>query len=89
MTFHVGQKVVCVDASLPPNPWHRKHPLVLRQIYTVSEIAPPPAWEPQCSSLGIDGSGRVWECWRFRPIVSRKTDISIFTRMLTDGTVDA
>ena len=33
--FSVGQKVICVDASLPANPWHRQHPLVLRRIYVV------------------------------------------------------
>lgn len=75
MTFNVNQKVVCVDASLPANPWHCQHPLVDRQIYVVHALA-----GPEC--IDIDGSGRAWQNWRFRPLVESKTDISIFTEIL-------
>jgi hypothetical protein len=75
MTFRVGQKVVCVDASLPANPWHRQHPLVLKQIYVVRHCF--------VKCIDIDDSRRGWQNWRFRPLVERKTDISIFTKMLT------
>jgi Cu2+-containing amine oxidase len=74
MTFHVGQKVVCVDATLPANPWHREHPLVLKRIYVVQHCF------VEC--IDIDGSRRGWQNWRFRPVVEKRTDISIFTAML-------
>lgn len=77
MIFRVDQEVVCIDAGLPANPWHRQYPLVLKQIYVVRSLA-----GPYC--IDIDGSGRAWQNWRFRPLVGCKTDISIFTRML-DG----
>lgn len=73
--FQVGQKVVCLDDSLPANPWHRQHPLVLKKIYVVEHCF------EKC--IDIDGSRRGWQNWRFRPIVEKKTDISIFTAMLT------
>jgi hypothetical protein len=75
MMFQVGQKVVCVDASLPANPWHCQHPLIDRQIYEVQALAGP-------HYIDIDGSGRAWQNWRFRPLVERKTDISVFTEIL-------
>ena len=78
MTFRVNQKVVCVDA-------HGSFgKLRDGQIYTVSDMGMfigfylidlaevetevPHAWFPR----------------RFRPLVESKTDISIFTKMLTD-----
>lgn len=82
MTFRVGQKVVCVDASLPANPWHCQHPLVKDRIYTVQSLE-----GPKC--IDIDGSRRAWQNWRFRPLVARKTDISIFTAMLKPSKVKA
>lgn len=80
--FRVGQKVVCVDASLPANPWHRQFPLVLEQIYVVRSLQ-------GFACIDIDGSCRAWQNWRFRPLVERKTDISIFTKMLTGKKVRA
>lgn len=78
MIFHTGQRVVCVDASLPPNPEHRAHPLIRGKLYCihhVSHVAMKPCFD-------IDGSGRLWEHFRFRIPPERRTDISIFTRML-------
>lgn len=79
MSFQVGQKVACVDASLPANPWHREHPLVDRQIYVVEALA-----GPHC--IDIDGSGRAWQNWRFRPLVETKTDISFAHEILRKAT---
>jgi hypothetical protein len=76
MSFHIGQKIVCVDASPPANPWHRAHPLILNKIYIVQSLE-----GPFC--IGIDSSGRAWQNWRFRPLVERKTDITIFEQLLT------
>lgn len=67
--FKVGQKVACVDDSLPANPWHRQYPLVKNQIYFVCSIE-----GPYC--ISIDSSGRAWQNYRFRPLVENKTDTS-------------
>jgi hypothetical protein len=75
MSFHVGQKVVCIDASLPANPWHRANPLTKGRIYVVRHLF--------VKCIDIDDSQRGWQNWRFRPVVETKTDISIFTEMLT------
>jgi hypothetical protein len=82
MSFIVGQKVVCVDASLPNNLWHCAHPLVDRQIYIVRGLAGP-------NYIDIDGSGRAWQNWRFRPVVARKTDISFAHEILRKATAPA
>jgi hypothetical protein len=74
--FHVGQKVVCVDASLPANKWHCTYPLVKNRIYVVHSLT------NGIGCIDIDGSGRAWQNWRFRPIVERKTSITIFEKML-------
>lgn len=90
MTFRVGQKVVCVDASGLPSFMAK---LIEGKIYTVRgfvlgicrdwsigdgvtlmEMKNPPT--PCGQENGFDPS-------RFRPIVDRTTDISIFTAMLT------
>jgi hypothetical protein len=78
MTFHVGQKVVCVDDSLPANPWHRAYPLIKDAIYVVRGLCP----NCDCGCIRIDPSQRLWDSWRFRPLEERKTDISIFTALL-------
>lgn len=83
MTFRVGQKVVCVDG----NHWmplrHSEY-VVEGRIYTVSEVD-----SGGVNVVGIRpdpfplGEGNyVWDSARFRPIVERKTDISVFTEML-------
>lgn len=94
--FRVGQKVVCVNdqprlielfpyrAGLPTN-------LQSGQIYTITGTTVDDSGEPGVylaeakSSLRPfrDGRERSFWCGRFRPIVERKTDISIFTEMLT------
>jgi hypothetical protein len=74
MMFHVGQPVECIDASLPANPWHREHPLVLHKIYIVQHLF--------VKCIDIDGSRRGWQNWRFRPIVERKTDIGFAHEIL-------
>jgi hypothetical protein len=93
MNFHVGQKVVCVDSGAAAD--GVVMPLVKGCIYTVTglkmasnglgvflaEVAPPerPGFSP------------TFRVSRFRPIVEKKTDISIFTAMLNPSkrSVDA
>lgn len=81
MAFFIGQKVVRVAPSLY---------LEQGQVYEIVGFAPvvnkslPPGLilkghEP---NRRRDGSLRGWNPVRFRPVVERKTDISIFTAML-------
>ncbi|NTG07210.1 hypothetical protein [Rhizobium rhizogenes] len=79
--FRVGQKVVFVNAETPANPWHQKNPLVLGKVYTIHWIFD---FGPKFGvALDVDGSGRGWQHWRFRPVSERKTDIFVFKALLT------
>lgn len=80
--FHVGQKVVCVDAS--PDLNGEPTPAALNTVYTVDGID---ACGPHCCGLILAEVplhlGRWSHCsMRFRPIVERKTDISVFHKIL-------
>jgi hypothetical protein len=89
MTFQVGQRVVCVDASA--NPEYGHNGLIEGRIYVVrgirSEIPNPPHWGVYIE--GIPGHWRLpvgeipFHPRRFRPIAERKTDISVFEELLT------
>jgi hypothetical protein len=80
-------KVEKFEVGEDPNP-ERRHPLV-GHVYEVSDVLESPLrWRGE-TVLGLVGVPGLHRAIRFRPIVSRKTDISIFTRMLTDKTVDA
>lgn len=92
MAFRVGQKVVCIDdenfarldivSDLP-----RKG-----RVYTVAwygcrptDLGVPGVFLRELKS-GICPTHKVtvaWRATRFRPVVERKTDISIFTAMLS------
>lgn len=81
MTFRVGQKVVCVLAE----GWRY---LKNGAIYTVLKTS---AFDGDAEFMVVDcqeGGGQYRKV-RFRPIVERKTDISVFTKMLTPQGVDA
>jgi hypothetical protein len=77
MMFRIGQKVVCVDISGVEDEGLR-----LKE-YTVTASA-------VCLGrpfIGVDGMSiyndpSPWRASRFRPIASRKTDISVFRAML-------
>lgn len=83
--FHVGQKVVCVDDS-PVALWPA--PFKKGEIVTVSG----PSNSPNCIRLVEypEGSGPAagYYASRFRPLVEKKTDISVFTEILKRETVD-
>lgn len=93
MMFREGQKVQCIDAGDDGTP------LILNAIYTIRKITPP----FQCRWRGVVGiHSSVWlhevnpsEDYfgfcdqRFKPIDERKTDISIFQRMLVTEKADA
>lgn len=91
MAFHVGQKVVCIS-DFP------EIPQIIRpekgRIYTVRallDIGTEPSlrvFEIKNAPMNysnINGSIEpAFVMHAFRPLVARKTDISIFTKMLTD-----
>ena len=94
MNFYVGQKVVCVDDAARPTAglgWSFKKPNVhIGEVYTIG------GFENGGGELGVyllevvsnyppfprSGLSRSFYPDRFRPVVERKTDISIFTAML-------
>ncbi|TAL43816.1 MAG: hypothetical protein EPN91_05525 [Salinibacterium sp.] len=88
--FYVGQKVVCVDAEGAPM-------LRLREIYTVSGVDNyPDYWRGKWIEFGIwlveaqpVSEFRSFAYKRFRPLVERKTDISMFTAILDKAKVPA
>jgi hypothetical protein len=91
MAFRIGQKVVCVDAS--PHPKTGKPTsAVVGAVYTVTGIYDDPVSRngvgvtlaeilPLNARIGFLGH-------RFRQIVERKTDISIFKAMLNPQTTE-
>jgi len=94
--FRIGQKVVCVnaDSSIPGNigfgwhPWYEA--LVEGQVYTVRRYYMycdrPAVWleeiERSEHSRNHWGPDVGYAACRFRPVIERKTDISVFTDML-------
>ena len=97
MTFRVWQKVVCISQ----NPKWGEFPNVIfpqiDAVYTIRDIGP--SYHSKCKGLAVrlleirnsdtDMGEPNFFAFRFRPLVERKTDISIFTRMLTPKKVGA
>lgn len=81
--FHVGQKVVCVNAD-------HSQVLVEGRVYTVESVfgqVLPTALGKKDTGVSLHEvfptrSGLGFAASRFRPVVERKTDISIFQAML-------
>lgn len=90
MTFHIGQKVVCVDNV-------GNHYLCMDEVYVVAGFGLTPLGnngifiEGAAQRSHNDEAGRPSPFYmrRFRPAVECKTDISIFTEMLTKTGVNA
>lgn len=96
MAFRVGQKVVCVDGSpaVGGGTWGLEPQK--GSVYEIRNIGTGLVHGQPTLMFGIvelDGTvpGVFWRASRFRPVVERKTDISIFTAMLNPSkqTVDA
>ena len=99
--FHVGQKVECINVV--PIFSGDMDGLACGRIYTVRWVGrfrypnTYKPWEGPAIKLHEiirpnyqqfpDYSDMPYAASRFRPVVERKTDISIFTRMLTPETV--
>lgn len=90
--FRIGQKVVCVDASCTSSlGWFPGSEPKRGRVYTVRSIGIARNHEPgiRLSELTLT-TGRpgalqqdaYYRARRFRPAVERKTDISIFRKML-------
>lgn len=99
LDWHVGMKVVCVDGS---NRYASN--IVLPKagtVYTIRKIVaswphwltakPKPAiWlEEIVRPVGLHGVEHPYGADRFRPVQTKKTDISIFTVMLDPSKVRA
>lgn len=95
MSFQVGQKVACVDAS-PCRGGCCLCPLVEGKVYTITHINPDP---DQFGDIGVElfevsppksyFHQPGFRSTRFRPVVERKTDtgMAILTKIL-DGVRD-
>ena len=85
MTFRVGQKVVAVRDDDDGNVGER-FGLRRGQVYTIAEIGPncPPkdTYGVRIVELQLK-PGDWWCAFCFRPLDERKTDISVFTSMLS------
>jgi len=96
ITFHAGQRIVCVDAT--PNPLYvstATEPLLRRgKIYVVRAIDlggrwKPPGWGVHLKEILVyyprTGNHIQWALHprRFRAAEGRPTDIAIFREMLT------
>lgn len=98
MIFRIGQKVVCVDDSVVVGLWDGGFNVKKGAVYTVRGIEPPCEClgasygglflcevvdVPESTCCGVREPS--YRAYRFRPIVERKTDISIFKKLLTSA----
>lgn len=86
--FRVGQKVICVDDWQSKFPPYEPCPLTRGRIYTVTKSWLYKQRHPVVlvAEIKKPKSHCGFDATRFRPIVDRKTDISIFTEMLKPNT---
>jgi hypothetical protein len=94
MNFRIGQKVVCIEEPQWPAFSYSDFPYTefprMGGMYTIRWIGPGKDETPCVLLREITnpdrGSGEpTFYARRFRPAVERRTDISIFTKMLTDA----
>lgn len=93
--FRIGQKVVCVDDKLVDlntiAPWARNPSrltgvLVEGHIYTITGVNVENEIDllhRPCVTIAEERIPHAYLATRFRPLVETKTDISVFTEMLT------
>jgi hypothetical protein len=96
--FWIGQKVVCInDGDIEGLPgatglWYDDEAIHKGRIYTISGVLPDPVY-PDRIIVTLFEVKRRTNCYsiaaylgyaieRFRPLVEKKTDISIFTELL-------
>lgn len=95
MAFYVGQKVVCIDddwsKSTLPN-YERIPKPCKGQVYTINEIVEEEkTWLMfvEIDTEAVTGLVTGFASYHFRPVVERKTDISVFEAMLKPARVEA
>lgn len=83
MTFRVGQKVVCVDADGSAGCLEKGRTYIIggAEIDALNGAVVRLADGPLNPDRMLPHRG--WWASRFRPVVTRKTDISVFTAMLS------
>lgn len=93
--WHVGMKVVCVDDEPWPEFKSEMDGLTSGQVYTIRKVGLDPypgfpgvgVWLDEIHrplDKGFEQYGEAsFSAARFRPVQTRKTDISIFEAMLT------
>lgn len=101
--FHVGQKVVCVDdrSKKQAIKWFEAFPeeaVIAGRIYTIKSVhldglGKEVLWLEEVSraelSRRLYGDPMIgYGSWRFRPVVTRKTDISILEALLNTKPAD-
>lgn len=74
--FYVGQSVVCIDDKFV------EKSLTKGAVYTVSGVGRGVSGYPMLGLVEVRGGDLGWFPRRFRPVVERKTSISIFKAML-------
>jgi hypothetical protein len=80
ISFHVGQKVVCINVDgllVEGDPPKR---LVKGRLYTIALLEVRPDGVLRLRTT--EHRSNFLDASRFRPVVARKTDISIFTNIL-------
>lgn len=85
MTFYVGQKVVCVDVGYSETTGHPARSLKIGVVYTVAWTYTSRRGNPGVILAEVKPASdraRGFLASRFRPVVERKTDISVFKAML-------
>lgn len=88
--FKVGQRVVCVNSSIRGPQFYHTTPLTEGRVYIVSRDTFLNYLGNEAIELvGMDNRPLGYRSIRFRPVVDRKTDISIFTEILRRETVPA
>jgi len=97
MTFRVGQKVVCIRGPFGCYVEGKKQPN-MGELYTIRAIYTD-VLRPQYgvglhleeieNPTSLDGKEPGFYSSRFRPVVERKTDITVFTEILRKATKPA
>lgn len=85
MTFHVGQKVVCVDANSGPYEWARGEEIIEGTIYTVAKLDIAPTGgvvvvelieQRRAPNIMAMWGHMGYGAYRFRPVVEPKAETS-------------
>ena len=78
MTFHVGQKVVCVDGSPPENQFFDADIAPrTNNIYTICDVGPyKDRLHVSVIEIPVYGRWPNWRASRFRPLISRSANLT-------------